>query len=219
MKLLLTSNGFSSIKIFQAFLSLVNSNVTKKTSEIKIAFIPTAAVSEEEQKSYSQSVRTELVSFGIKKENITDLNLDHAVSYDEIKDMDAVYVGGGNTFYLLHAMKTSSFYPVLKQFLQNNKTYVGVSAGSIVVTPTTAVANVEPADPNEIGLTDFTGLGLVDFEVSPHVPEVVSYESAQSYANTTENTVYAFDHYCALVVQEDEISFVGDGQHKVYNIK
>lgn len=217
MKLLLTSNGFSSSKIFQAFLDLVNASSVKKPSEIKIAFIPTAAVSEEEQKSYMESVRKELVSFGIQKENITDLNLDHVVSYDEIKDMDALYVGGGNTFYLLHTMRQSQFYPVLREFLANNKTYVGVSAGSIVVTPNIAVASVEPADPNDIGLTDFTGLELVSFEVSPHVPEIVSYESSQNYAATTENRVYAFDHYCALVVHGDEVSFAGDGQYKVYN--
>ena len=216
MKLLLTSTGFSSPKIFQGFLDLMNSDSLQKSGEIKIAFIPSAAVSEEE-KVHVDFARQELISLGIKKENIIDFHLDHEFSYGEIKDMDAMYVCGGNTFYLLHAMRVSNFYPVLFQFLQNNKVYVGVSAGSIVVTPSIAVASVEPADPNEIGITDFTGLGLVNFEVSPHVPEVVSYKSAQQYATTTKNRVYAFDHHCALLVNGDEIRFVGDGQHRIYN--
>jgi len=216
MKMLLTSTGLSTPKIAHEFFSLIVLNIPKDPSQIKIAFIPTAAVSDEEKEHAEQS-KQQLLTLGIKEENINIVNVDHVISFEELKNDDAMFVCGGNTFYLLNQMKKMNFEIALNRFLSENKLYVGVSAGSIVVTPSIDVANVEPADPNDVGLTDFTGLNIVDFEVSPHVPEVVSYESVEKYSHTTKNKIYAFDHDCALTIHDNKVGFVGDGKHSEYN--
>ena len=116
-------------------------------------------------------------------------------------------------------MRKSGFEGALKKFLSENKLYIGVSAGGIVVTPTIAIAGVEPGDVNNIGMQDFTGLSVVDFEFSPHVPDMISYESVGEYSKTTQNQIYAVDDYAAVLVQDNKVSIIGDGKYKIYNEK
>lgn len=211
-KLLLTSTGLSNKKIAHAFFSFI----VKAPEDIKVAFVPTAATTTEEMKYVDES-REELIRLGIKNENIKEINLDHEVDYFEIEDCDAMYVCGGNTFYLLDKINRTYFDVAIEKFLMSGKVYFGVSAGSIVATPNIATAGVEPADSNEVGLTDLGGLSLVDFEVSPHVPEIVSYNKVEKYSKTTKRKVYAIDHNSAILVQDKNVSVIGGGVSKIYN--
>ncbi|HLC81065.1 MAG TPA: Type 1 glutamine amidotransferase-like domain-containing protein [Candidatus Nanoarchaeia archaeon] len=161
MKLLLTSAGFENAKIGRKFVELVG----KPASEIRVVFIPTASRTKEESR-YADEARKEILNTGVRGENIKTLNLDHHISYPEIKDFDAIYVCGGNTFFLLHQARKTGFDKIIKQFLNDGKLYVGVSAGSILVCPTTELA--VPYDKNDLGISDFTGLNLVDVVIAPH---------------------------------------------------
>lgn len=212
MKLLLTSTGLASPKIKVTFLSLL----PKNPKEIKVAFVPTASRTEEEL-SYVQESEDELVTIGIQKENITEINLDYIVTYEEIKDCDLMYVCGGNTFYLTKKIRETGFDKTMEMFIRANKLYIGVSAGSIIPTPSINAAFIEPADENDVGLRDFRGLGWVDFEVSPHVPEIVSYENTEKYSKTTRNKVYAIDHNSGILIQDGMAIIVGDGVSRCYN--
>jgi len=156
MKLLLTSAGFLNKGVSDIFLQLLN----KPVEQISIIFIPTASRTEEEIKYVNKS-KQELVNLGIK--NITTLNLDHKITADEIKNVDVIYICGGNTFYLLQKIRESCLDRLL---LNYDGLYVGVSAGSIVAGPNIEIAS--PGDENDIGLSDLTGMKLVDFAVAPH---------------------------------------------------
>lgn len=157
--LLLTSTG------------LANENIV-------IAFVPSAAESAKELE-YVEESREELIRYGIKAGNIKEINLDHEIDYSEIESCDAMYVCGGNTFALLAKIRNTHFDAAIETFVNNGKVYLGVSAGSIVVTPSIAGAEVEPADLNNVGLKDLRGLNIVGFEVFPHVPEIVAYENVE----------------------------------------
>jgi peptidase E len=159
MTFLLTSAGFSTQKISNTFLKLL----PKSVSEAKVVFIPTASRTKEELK-YVEESRQELIDLGIK--NIITLNLELQVVVSDIKNVDVVYVCGGNTFYLLKKMRESGFDQLLSSF---DGLYVGVSAGSIVVGPNIELAG--PWDQNDVSLSDTTGLNLVGFAVSPHYQE------------------------------------------------
>lgn len=156
MKLLLTSTGFSKKAISDTFIGLLN----KPLNEVNLVFIPTASRFKEELKYVAES-RQELVGLGIKK--IITFNLDRTVAENDLKDVDVVYVCGGNTFYLLKKIRESGFDKALKNF---DGLYVGVSAGSIVVGPDIEVSG--PWDENNVNLTDTTGMRIVDFAVIPH---------------------------------------------------
>ena len=79
-----------------------------------------------------------------------------------------------------------------------------------------AIFGIE-GDPNNIGMQDFTGLNILDFEFSPHVPDMVSYESVEKYSKTTPNKIYSVDDYAAVLVQDNKVSIIGDGKYKIYN--
>lgn len=160
-KLLLTSTGFKNFKIAEKFLELVD----KPVSEIKVLFIPTASQTTEEI-IYVEESRRELIDLGILRENVFDFNLDRKLSEKELNNFNAVYVCGGNTFYLMSEMKKSGFDEVLKSLIKKGVVYVGVSAGSIIVGPDIKLA--VPFDENIVGLKDLSGLDLIQIVPSPH---------------------------------------------------
>ncbi len=154
-KLLLTSAGFDNPKLGEKFLELIG----KDPKEIKVLFIPIAARTDEE-KHYTNESKKELLDLGIK--DIIEYNLEGDIP----KEFDAIYVCGGNTFYLLHKIRETGFDKKLIGFIDQGKVYVGVSAGSIIMGPLIGIA--APFDQNEIGLKDLTGLNLIDSVITPH---------------------------------------------------
>ena len=73
---------------------------------------------------------------------------------------------GGNTFYLLNKIRESKFDLKLKEAINNGIIYVGSSAGSIILGNTIELAL--PFDKNDVNVTDYTGLKLIDGIVVPH---------------------------------------------------
>lgn len=215
MTLLLTSNGIKG-EIVNIFPTLLK----KPASEYSVAFDITAAYGKEDNPQWFGKFRDQLYQLGIT--NIEDLDLRNK-NPDELDKLlsykDMLFVNGGNTFFLLDCMRKTGFEKALKKFLSEDKLYVGVSAGGIIVTPNIAIAGVEPGDVNSVGMQDFTGLNIVDFEFSPHVPDMVSYESVEEYSKTTPHKIFAVDDYAAVLVQENKVSVIGDGKYKIYNEK
>jgi dipeptidase E len=74
----------------------------------------------------------------------------------------------------------------------------------------------EYGDENLPGLTDLTGLGLINFEIAPHVPSWTSYESVEKYARGNKRTVYALDDQSAVKVDGKNVEVVSDGQWKLF---
>lgn len=160
-KLLLTSAGFVNPKIGQTFLELLG----KPSEDIRILFIPTASRTPVELKYVEESLQ-ELVDMGITAEHIITENLEQKVTVEQFQNIDAVYVCGGNTFYLLDRVRKSGFDTVVNKLIEQDAVYLGVSAGSVLAGPDISISG--PLDPNDVGLTDTTGLKLVDKVITPH---------------------------------------------------
>lgn len=131
--IILTSAGFDNRKIQDKFLELVN----VPSEKIKVVFIPTAAITER-QKSIIPLCKNDLLNAGILESNIYTYNLDSIINVKEICKFDAIYVCGGSTQHLLNKMIEAKFHIPLEKFLNNGGVYVGVSAGSIVLTKNTS---------------------------------------------------------------------------------
>lgn len=196
-KLLLTSAGLANANITDQFLQLIG----KPVSQIKIIFVPTASRSEGELK-YVQESKKELLDLGIPETNIKILNLDKAISFEEVKDFDGIYVCGGNTFYLLKKVRETGFDKVIKEFVKTDKLYFGVSAGSILAGPSIDIAS--PFDENDVGLVDLTGLNLTEAVVSPH------------YQDEEESTLRPFNKKFSVVpLTDDQALLVINGEIKI----
>lgn len=92
---------------------------------------------------------------------------------------------------------------------------MGSSAGSILVTPT--IATAANGDKNIVRLKDVASVGLVDFELLPHVPYDISLAAAEAYAKTTKRTFYALDDQSALSVEDGQVQVVSEGSWHVWN--
>lgn len=86
----------------------------------------------------------------------------------EVKETDALLVWGGDVLYLTHWMRQSGLADMLPR--PEKTAYVGISSGSIVVTPYNCDAEWDlqfVPDGSDMGVGAERALGLVDF--TPHL--------------------------------------------------
>lgn len=163
MELLLSSYNWDyNPKIAKAFLELAG----KPAKDVKIFFVTTAKKSDRDWK-YVVSARREMRKLGIAARNIDVFSMDKKVGKNALKNMDMVYVSGGNTFLYLDKMRKTGLDKKIKEFVRAGGAYYGVSAGSIVAGPDVSLA--EPFDDNGVvGVKDMRGLGLTKIVIAPH---------------------------------------------------
>lgn len=105
------------------------------------------------------------------------------IEVEKLKSANILVITGGNTFKLLNHLRKSGLDKAIIDFWKKNGVVlVGFSAGAIVLSPSIETASTGYGDVNEIGLTDLSGLRIVDFEIWPHykpdqAQEVADYKS------------------------------------------
>jgi dipeptidase E len=104
-----------------------------------------------------------LASIGL---SATEVDLRETANFD---GFDLLWVRGGNTFALRHAMASCGADEAIVDLLQRDElVYGGYSAGPVVLSPTLrGIDLVDP--PSEVdGTVIFEGLGILDFVFVPH---------------------------------------------------
>jgi dipeptidase E len=88
----------------------------------------------------------------------------HADPVRAVREAEAVYVGGGNTFRLLDRLYRLGLLAAVRERAAAGVPYLGISAGTNVACPTIKTTNDMPiAQPPSLD-----ALGLVPFQVNPH---------------------------------------------------
>jgi dipeptidase E len=210
MKLLLTSGGISNRAIAASLLELVG----RPASEVKVGFIPTAANVETHNKDWLIGQFVSLWRYGFSQIDIVDPTAAGVDWRNRLDAVDMLWLSGGNTFHLLDQVRKTGFDDWLKEAIKT-KVYVGGSASSILMTPSIAVAGLEPGDENLPGITDLTGLGHVSFEIEPHC-DPARIEAMKNYAGNSPNPLYAIDDETAIRVVDGEVSVISTGSWKYY---
>jgi dipeptidase E len=77
----------------------------------------------------------------------------------ELASYAGVYIGGGNTFKLLHLLKSTGFAAPLGRFIERGGIVYGGSAGAIILGRD--IMTAAHLDANDVGLQDTTGLDLL----------------------------------------------------------
>lgn len=201
------------------FLASVVANTIEKLIEIlpkppnklKVAFIPTAA-DPYGDKWFVDEDRNKLKekSFNVKDVDIKDKTKQELLN--ELKDIDIIFVAGGNTFYLLQKSRESGFDKIVKEFVQKGIIYVGSSAGAVLVGP-----NIEPVkpfdDPKQApNLGSFEGLNLVDFIILPHYGKEkykTKYEKIMKEYTAKDFKLITLTDQQAIIVEEEDYKVIG----------
>jgi dipeptidase E len=225
MKFLLTSAGISNDSIGNALVDLLG----KPIAESSALCIPTAAYAcpggaSMAYRFISGSAASPLCELGWKSLGVLELTALPSIKEEQwipvVQEADALLVWGGDSLYLCYWMRQSGLADLLPELPET--VYVGVSAGSMVVTPNFGEAYDDwfcrepPA--SHLPKGDERALGLVDFSVFPHLdhPEspANSLANAARWAARGPVPTYAIDDQTAIVVLDGIVEVVSEGHWK-----
>ncbi len=141
-----------------------------KSGNNSLVFIATATEDKERvDRSWIESDRDCLKDAGFEVFDYTIAGKNEDEIRNDLKDVDFIYVEGGNTYYLLEKAQQSGFVKVIRDFvLEEDKVYIGTSAGSIIASRDTFPAQKLDDVTLAPDLSGYEGFGLVDFTVLPH---------------------------------------------------
>ena len=156
--LLLTSTGLSTDTVVRQLKNLI------QEKREPVAIITTAA-EEKELNKYAQLAHTQFIDLGFTDIEFIDLQAEPTRDFSKY---GIIYVCGGNTFTLLKFAREAHFKETIKNLLEKDGTYIGVSAGSIILGRSIDVAGEVLDDKNDVDLKDLAGLDLVGAIILPH---------------------------------------------------
>ena len=166
MNLLLISN---STMAGEAYLSWPRPHIEKflKQNHIsEVCFVPYAGISlsekgiEDSYDNYAERVGNVFQSLGAKLVSVHTVDDPGRL----MKEAQAIVVGGGNTFHLVHQLQTKGLMEIIKTKVQQGTPYIGWSAGSNIACPSLKTTNDMPI----IEPPSFTTLGVLPFQINPH---------------------------------------------------
>lgn len=217
MKLLLTSGGITNPSIRSALVDLVG----KPVDECTALCVPTAQWGHPMcgPTSVRGFVKGDppwlMSSLGWASVGVLELTALASIGAERwvswVREADVLLVDGGDASYLCHWMRESGLadlLPSLPELL-----WVGVSAGSMVMTPRIGSDFVQwPSAPDD------RTLGVVDFSIFPHLDHEAMPDNtlaeAVRWAAEIAGPAYAIDDQTAIKVTDDTIEVISEGQWK-----
>lgn len=128
---------------------------------------------------------------------------------DNLQRFGGVYIGGGNTFYLLKELRESGFLPKLKSLIKNNIPIYGGSAGAVIHAK--SVIPALSADLNEVKLKDFSAINLIrGYDLWCHYNPSMD-EEIRQYRKKYGLEIIALPEDCGLYITDRSIKVVGPG--------
>ncbi|MBB2955001.1 dipeptidase E [Bifidobacterium commune] len=148
---------------------------------LRIAYIPTADVGQP-SRCMRPAVRRMLRSTGFRVHELDVARADIREIRYILTTCDIIWVGGGNSFFLLHELRRSGAADLIVQQVTGGVTYVGVSAGAVVAGPD--IGYIGQMDRRGVvpASNDVSGLHLVDFRVVPHLDNPIMGRAARAIA-------------------------------------
>ena len=217
MKLLLTSAGIKNASIHDALVDLLG----KPISESSALCIPTAMYGHpwvgpgERAWEFISGREPNCPMCELGWKSLGVLELTALPSIDEerwvplVQETDVLLASGGDALYLCHWMRQSGLADLLPSLPE--AVWVGVSAGSMVMTPRIGEDFVEWAS-----APDDRALGVVDFSIFPHLDvfPTNTLAAAERWAADIAGPAYAMDDQTAIKVTDNDVEVVSEGQWK-----
>ena len=220
MKLLLTSAGIKNPSIQDALVGLLG----KPVAESSALCIPTALYGHPMAGPGNawrfisgREPETPMCELGWKSLGVLELTALPSIDQEQwvplVQETDVLLVGGGDSLYLCHWMRQSGLADLLPSL---RAVYVGLSAGSMVMTPRIGEDFVHWKPPTGGDET----LGVVDFSIFPHLdnPELPenTMAGAEKWAASLGSPAYAMDDETAITVTDGTVEVVSEGHWTMF---
>ncbi|MEH6681886.1 MAG: dipeptidase PepE [Sediminicola sp.] len=129
-----------------------------------------------------------------------------------IGEAEAIFVGGGNTFVLLHELLRTGIMPHIKQKVLDGTPYMGSSAGSNIAGPSIKTTNDMPI----VHPSSFEALGLVEFNLNPHYqdPDPNSTHNGET-RETRIREFHCFNNTPVVGLREGNYLWIENGSTKL----
>lgn len=218
MKLLLTSGGVRNASIHTALVEMLD----KPIAECHALAIPTAGYGHPHAGPGSVwrfiSGRDECPMTGLGWKSVGVLELTALPSIDRerwvswVRETDVLLANGGDALYLSYWMKQSGLADLVPSL--HDKVWVGLSGGSMVMTPRIGEFFVQWTPPTGGDET----LGFVDFSIFPHLDVFPSNNiaNAEQWAADMPGAAYAMDDETAIKVVDGAVEVISEGQWKLF---
>lgn len=132
-----------------------------------VTFIPTASLTEKVT-FYVKAGKKALEEMECIVEEL-DISSAHIEEIEsKLRTNDIIYITGGNTFFLLQELRKSGADRVITSEVLNGKTYIGESAGAMILSPDIEYVRLMDDIEYAPDLSNLEGLGIVDFYTVPH---------------------------------------------------
>jgi dipeptidase E len=123
-----TSAGVRNAALRTAFAELLD----RPFAEASIAFVVTAALGDSGHHDWFVDDINQVHRLGWRSFRILDLaTLPGEIALRRLREVDAVYVTGGNAYHLAYVIASLGLAPAIRDML-DTKVYVGASAGSMI---------------------------------------------------------------------------------------
>lgn len=217
MKLLLTSGGVSNASIREALVGLLGKPIT----ECNALCIPTAewghpmCTPASAWRFVAGRMPVPMTEIGWKSMGLLELTALLSIGRERwvpwVRQADVLLADGGEATYLCHWMRQSGLADLLPSLA--DKVWVGISAGSMVMTPRIGRYFSDWTPPS--GVKDDRTLGLVDFSIFPHLDHETmpgnTLAHAEKWAADIGGPAYAMDDQSAIVVTDGKVEVVSEG--------
>ena len=123
----------------------------------RVLFVPYAL---HEEAKYADQASARFAKMGFALDSI------HTATQpaNAVREAEAIFIGGGNTFRLLKALYDHDLLDAISERVRAGMPYIGSSAGSNVAAPTIRTTNDMPI----VQPPSLDALGLVRFQINPH---------------------------------------------------
>jgi dipeptidase E len=226
MKCLLTSGGISNPSIEGALAELLGKPIAEASAlMVPTAIYPSPGGGIMAWQAICGKAPSPLCELGWKSLGVLELTALPSIHEESwvpmVRETDALLVWGGDVLYLCYWMRRSGLADLLPSL--HELVYVGVSAGSIVVTPYNPDAefNLQTVPPgSDRAREGDRALGLVDFTLKPHLDREgfpdASLASIEAWASGIPVPTYAIDDQTAIRVVDGTTDVVSEGRWKLF---
>ena len=174
----------------------------------RVAYVPDAARSYADA-PFVQKEREGLEEQGLELINLPLSHTDLAAVETTLNAVDGVYVAGGETFDLLHVLRSTGSDKVITRRVRQGLPYIGCSAGSVVAGPTIEAVSLMDSPDIAPDLKDYTGLGLTELAIIPHASGSISQFPIETIADTVRT--YG-ERWPLCLLRDGQALWVEDGE-------